>query len=96
MFYESKQQYSVHVAGKLAVVQDLNDYIIADSDNVLLICKRRMNSKSASLLKTQVFFLMENTIDSFKFSNYDTAFLIFTNPESSIIGLFIMIRKKKP
>lgn len=31
-------------AGKLAVIQDLEGYIVAESDNVLLICKLEENN----------------------------------------------------
>ncbi|HOH55343.1 MAG TPA: mannose-1-phosphate guanylyltransferase [Paludibacteraceae bacterium] len=56
MFYESSNNIVSMSPEKLAVVQDLNDYIIADSDNVLLICKRedeqqiRQFVKDASIL----------------------------------------------
>jgi len=39
-FYESKGNIVVLPSEKLAVIQDLDDYIVAESDNVLLICKR--------------------------------------------------------
>ena len=39
MFYESKNNIVALPAGKLAVIQDLDGYIVAESDNVLLICK---------------------------------------------------------
>jgi mannose-1-phosphate guanylyltransferase len=38
-FYESKDNIVVLPSEKLAVIQDLNGYIVAESDNVLLICK---------------------------------------------------------
>jgi len=38
-FYESKQNIVVLPSDKLAVIQDLEGYIVAESDNVLLICK---------------------------------------------------------
>lgn len=38
--YESKSNIIALPKGKLAVVQGLEDYIIAESDNVLLICKK--------------------------------------------------------
>jgi mannose-1-phosphate guanylyltransferase len=56
MFHESSNNMVAMSPEKLAVVQDLNDYIIADSDNVLLICKRedeqqiRQFVKDASIL----------------------------------------------
>ena len=39
MFYESKSNIVALPSDKLAVIQDLNGYIVAESDNVLLICK---------------------------------------------------------
>lgn len=38
-FYESENNIVVLPSEKLAVIQDLNGYIVAESDNVLLICK---------------------------------------------------------
>ena len=38
-FYESKKNIVVLPSEKLAVIQDLEGYIVAESDNVLLICK---------------------------------------------------------
>lgn len=38
-FYESEQNIVALPANKLAVIQDLKGYIVAESDNVLLICK---------------------------------------------------------
>ncbi len=38
--YESRSNIIVLPKGKLAVVQGLEDYIVAESDNVLLICKK--------------------------------------------------------
>lgn len=40
LFYESHNNMVTLSDGKLAVVQGLDDYIIAESDNVLLICKK--------------------------------------------------------
>lgn len=40
MFYESEDNIVVLPKEKLAVIQDLKGYIVAESDNVLLICKR--------------------------------------------------------
>ncbi len=40
MFYESKNNIIALPSEKLAVVQGLDDYIVAESDNVLLICKK--------------------------------------------------------
>jgi mannose-1-phosphate guanylyltransferase len=40
VFYESKENIVALPSEKLAVIQDLNGYIIAESDHVLLICKR--------------------------------------------------------
>jgi mannose-1-phosphate guanylyltransferase len=40
LFIESKNNLITLADGKLAVVQGLEDYIIAESDNVLLICKK--------------------------------------------------------
>lgn len=39
-FYDSENNLVVLENGKLAVIQGLNDYVIAESDNVLLICKK--------------------------------------------------------
>lgn len=39
-YYESEENIVVLPSEKLAVIQDLNGYIVAESDNVLLICKR--------------------------------------------------------
>ncbi|MDP4238294.1 MAG: mannose-1-phosphate guanylyltransferase [Bacteroidota bacterium] len=39
-FYESEENIIVLPSDKLAVIQDLEGYIVAESDNVLLICKR--------------------------------------------------------
>ncbi len=39
-FYESKDNLVSLAGGKLAVVQGLEDYIIAESENILLICKK--------------------------------------------------------
>lgn len=38
-FYESENNIVVLPSEKLAVIQDLNGYIVAEADNVLLICK---------------------------------------------------------
>lgn len=38
-FYDSNSNIVALPAGKLAVIQDLEGYIVAESDNVLLICK---------------------------------------------------------
>ena len=40
LFVESKSNLLTIPEKKLAVVQGLNDYIIAESDNILLICKK--------------------------------------------------------
>ncbi|MCC8145915.1 MAG: mannose-1-phosphate guanylyltransferase [Bacteroidales bacterium] len=40
LFIESKDNLVTLADGKLAVVQGLDNYIVAESDNVLLICKR--------------------------------------------------------
>ncbi|NLI72539.1 MAG: mannose-1-phosphate guanylyltransferase [Bacteroidales bacterium] len=40
MFYDSEDNIVVLPKEKLAVIQDLKGYIVAESDNVLLICKR--------------------------------------------------------
>ncbi|MDR1370451.1 MAG: mannose-1-phosphate guanylyltransferase [Dysgonamonadaceae bacterium] len=39
-FYESKDNLVSLAGDKLAVIQGLEDYIIAESDNILLICKK--------------------------------------------------------
>lgn len=40
LFYESEENIVALPQGKLAVVEGLNGYLIAESDNVLLICKK--------------------------------------------------------
>lgn len=40
MFYESEENIVALPQGKLAVVEGLSGYLIAESDNVLLICKK--------------------------------------------------------
>lgn len=40
LFYECKDNIVAMPEGKLAVVQGLEDYIVAETDNVLLICKK--------------------------------------------------------
>ena len=40
VLYESEENIVVLPAGKLAVIHDLKGYIVAESDNVLLICKK--------------------------------------------------------
>lgn len=40
LLYNSKNNIIVLPEGKLAVIQDMNGYLIAESDNVLLICKK--------------------------------------------------------
>ena len=40
IFYESDDNIVALPKGKLAVIEDLNGYIVAESDNVLLICKK--------------------------------------------------------
>jgi len=40
LFYESEDNIVALPQGKLAVVEGLNGYLIAESDNVLLICKK--------------------------------------------------------
>jgi len=40
LFIESSNNLVTFADGKLAVIQGLNDYIVAESDNILLICKK--------------------------------------------------------
>lgn len=40
LFYESSENVVALPAGKLAVIQGLEGYVVAESDNVLLICKK--------------------------------------------------------
>ena len=40
VFFESSNNIVTFADGKLAVIQGLDDYIVAESDNVLLICKK--------------------------------------------------------
>jgi len=39
VFYDCEDNIVALPSGKLAVIQDLKGYIVAESDNVLLICK---------------------------------------------------------
>jgi len=39
LFYESKNNIIALPSEKLAIIQDLDGYIVAESENVLLICK---------------------------------------------------------
>ena len=45
LLYECKDNIVAIPKGKLAVVQGLEDYLIADTDNVLLICRKDDESK---------------------------------------------------
>lgn len=45
MIYDSKNNIIALPENKLAVVQDLDGYIVAESDNVLMICKRSNEEK---------------------------------------------------
>jgi len=45
VFYESENNIVALPSEKLAVIQDLEGYIVAESDNVLLICKRENEQK---------------------------------------------------
>jgi mannose-1-phosphate guanylyltransferase len=45
LFYESKENIVVLPSNKLAVITDLEGFIIAEADNVLLICKRENEQK---------------------------------------------------
>jgi len=45
VFYESENNIIALPPEKLAVIQDLEGYIVAESDNVLLICKRENEQK---------------------------------------------------
>ncbi len=40
LYYDSKENIVTLPEGKLAVIHDLEGYIVAESDNVLLVCKR--------------------------------------------------------
>jgi mannose-1-phosphate guanylyltransferase len=40
MLYNCQNNILAMPQGKLAVVQGLEDYLVADTDNVLLICKK--------------------------------------------------------
>ena len=40
IFYEREDNIVALPSGKLAVIHDLNGYIVAESDNVLLVCKK--------------------------------------------------------
>ena len=45
MFYESSNNIIALPSDKLVVVQGLDDYIVAESDNVLLICKKEVEQR---------------------------------------------------
>lgn len=45
VYYESENNIVALPSEKLAVIQDLDGYIVAESDNVLLICKRENEQK---------------------------------------------------
>lgn len=45
VFYESKENIVVLPSNKLAVINDLEGFIVAEADNVLLICKRENEQK---------------------------------------------------
>jgi mannose-1-phosphate guanylyltransferase len=45
MYYESKNNIVALPTNKLAVIQDLEGYIVAESDNVLMICKLENEQK---------------------------------------------------
>lgn len=45
LFYNSKDNIVTLPSGKLAVVEGLNDYIISESDDVLLICRKEEEQK---------------------------------------------------
>ncbi|MFZ4456478.1 MAG: mannose-1-phosphate guanylyltransferase [Bacteroidales bacterium] len=45
LIYDSESNIIVMPQGKLAVVQGLNDYIIVESDNVLLICQKEQEQR---------------------------------------------------
>ena len=50
VLYNCKDSIILVPEGQLAVVQDLDGYLVASRDNVLLICKKRMTTmQSASL-----------------------------------------------
>ena len=40
MFFDSSENIIALPEGKLAVIQGLNNYIVAESDDLLLICKK--------------------------------------------------------
>ncbi len=45
LYYDSKDNVVAMPEGKLAVIQGLNDYIVAETDNVLLICPKAEEQK---------------------------------------------------
>jgi len=51
IFYESNDNIVALTPDKLAVIQDLHGYIVADSDNVLLICKRENEEQIRQFVK---------------------------------------------
>ncbi len=51
MFYESKNNIVALPKGKLAVIEDLEGYIVAESDDVLLICKQENEQQIRQYVK---------------------------------------------
>ncbi len=51
MFYESKNNIVALPKGKLAVIEDLEGYIVAESDDVLLICKQENEQEIRQYVK---------------------------------------------
>lgn len=49
VLYNCKDSIILVPEGQLAVVQDLDGYLVASRDNVLLICKKMTTMQSASL-----------------------------------------------
>ena len=50
LLYNCKQNVVVVPEGKLAVLQDLEGYLVAATDNVLLVCKKMMKVPSVNSL----------------------------------------------
>ncbi len=51
MFYQSKNNIVALPKGKLAVIEDLEGYIVAESDDVLLICKQENEQQIRQYVK---------------------------------------------
>lgn len=55
LFYDSKDNIVALPKGKLAVIQDLDGYIVAESNDVLLICKKEKEQQIREFVKDAEF-----------------------------------------